>query len=151
MVAIIQPRKCSSRFVGKRANHAFESLALKVGDVVVQLVSQRFQGPTAGPADHDFPQQVTGQLRRHYLTRHPQQLRRRLPGAGKAGIIQHRQLSDDPRLEHLQHRRFPRQQCAWHRLTEDLADYHRQLPRPLSIIWTLLLGGVLYRRRGGRP
>jgi len=45
MVAIIQPRKCSSRFVDKRAKHAFESLALKVGDVVVQLVSQRFQGP----------------------------------------------------------------------------------------------------------
>jgi hypothetical protein len=62
MVTIIQPRKCSSRFVDKWAKHAFESLALKVGDVVVQLVSQRFQRPTAGPADHDFPQQVTGQL-----------------------------------------------------------------------------------------
>lgn len=52
MVAIIQPRKCSSRFIDKLAKHAFESLALKVGHVVVQLVSQRFQGPAAGPADH---------------------------------------------------------------------------------------------------
>jgi hypothetical protein len=49
MVTIIQPRKCSARFVDKRAKHAFESLALKVGDVVVQLVSQRFQGPPRDP------------------------------------------------------------------------------------------------------
>ena len=87
MVAVIQSRKGSSRLVGKLAKHSFESAALKVGHVVVQLVRQRLQRPAAGPAGHDFPQQVTGQLLRHHRTRHPQQLRRGLPGAGQAGII----------------------------------------------------------------
>ena len=43
-------------------DHAFESLALQMGHVVVQLGSQRKQRPTGGPADHDLPQQESGQF-----------------------------------------------------------------------------------------
>ena len=56
VVAVIQLRKGSVRLVYKLAKHSFESLALKVSHVVVQLVSQRLQWTTTGPASQDFPQ-----------------------------------------------------------------------------------------------
>ena len=63
---------------------------------MVQLVSQRRQRPAARPANHDLPDQVTGQRLGQHAAWHPQQLGRRLPGAGDAGSSRTASLRRSP-------------------------------------------------------
>ena len=112
--------------------HVFDPLSLQVGQVMVELVGQRRQRPAARSAEHDLPHQVAGQLLRQHGAWHSQNLRRRLPGASPAGIIQHGQLSRYPRLQHFQHRHRPGQRRILHGLAEGFPDHHRELPGLLS-------------------
>ena len=58
------------------------------------------------------------------------------------GIIEHSQLPGYPRLQAFQqhHRPCPRRK-AWQRITEDLAEHHRDLFGPLAARGAHLLGG----------
>jgi hypothetical protein len=50
--------------------HPFEPLALQVGRVMVQLVSQRRQRPTARSTEHDLSHQVASERLRHHAARY---------------------------------------------------------------------------------
>jgi hypothetical protein len=112
---------------------------------MVQLIRQRRQRPAPGPADHDLPDQVTGERLRQHPALHPQQLHRRLPGAGDVRVIQDSQLVGDPYLQCLQQRRLPGHRRVWCRLAEDLTDHHRQLLSLLAARWGQFHGGQLDR------
>jgi hypothetical protein len=107
---------------------------------MVELVGQRRQRPAASSADNDLPHQVTGQPIRQDTAWYSQDIGRGLPGTGQLSIIQHSQLPGYPRLQtlHQHHRPGPRHIC--HRITEDLADHHRQLPGLLATRRAQLLG-----------
>ena len=89
---------------------------------------QRHQRAAAGPADHDLPHQVTGQLL-------PPAPRPDTPSTSAEDCPVPVRLASSRTascpaiacLQRLQHRRLPGQRRARHRLAEDLADHHRQL------------------------
>jgi hypothetical protein len=64
-----------------------------------------------------------------------------LTGASQLGIIEHSQLPGYPRLQAFQQHYLLGQRRIWHRITEDLADHHRDLPGLLAARWAHLLGG----------
>ena len=74
---------------------------------MVELIGQRCQRPAGRSADDDLPHQVTGQPVRQNSARYSQDIGRGLPGAGQLGIIEHRQLSGDPRFQAFQQHHRP--------------------------------------------
>lgn len=103
---------------------------------MIQLTSQRRQRTAPRPPHHDLPHQMTRQplrqpLRQHF-NRNAQHLCRGRPRARQARITHRSKHSRDPRLQPLQHRPPTGQQPVRHRITEDLADHHRQLPAPAA-------------------
>ena len=93
---------------------------------------------------------MTEQAVGHHRGRHLQHVRRGLPCAGHARIIEDGQLAGDPRLQCLQQRCLHRQSVR-NRLAEDLAEHHRQLIGLLTTMRPQLVCGELDSGRGGLP
>ena len=139
--AAVRPGQRVPDLSGQPGEHSLDPLSLQARQLMVELVGQRRQRPAARSADDDLPHQVTGQPVRQDSARHSQDIGRGLPGAGQPGIIEHSQLSGYPRLQAFQQHHRPGQRRIWHRITEDLADHHRDLPGLLATRWAHLLGG----------
>ena len=122
--------------------HAFDTLSLQAGQLMVELVGQRRQRPDARTAEHDLPHQVTSQHTRQHGAGHSQSVRRRLPCASRSDITQHRQLPCYPCLQPFQQRHDPGQRRIRHWLTEDSTDLPRDLVGSLAIGWAHLSGGA---------
>jgi hypothetical protein len=92
---------------GQAVDLVLDPLALQMGLILVQLIGQRRQRPATRSAKHNLTDQMTGQPVCQHTGRQPQDIRRGLPGAGQARIIEDSQLPRDPRPQRLQQRRPP--------------------------------------------